>query len=154
MSADSRLCALSHFYFNRGAGFKIILIDTETAGSNLYNSIFTIAIKILMQTTLTSIIENAESLCGSCQWLVRIIADGAVAHSGKHHRHGKFKLRFKLANHLTIFIFFDLSRLFAEKNFRLHWFAQRINRRIGYLWCVNQNFIPIHRHRLGVSHWG
>ena len=60
VSADSGFCPLTHFNFDGGPGFQIVLMDTETPGGNLNNGIFTVAVEVLMKSAFTGIIENTE----------------------------------------------------------------------------------------------
>ena len=56
MSSNTWFCTLPYFDFNSGAGFQIIRMDAKTAGSYLYNGIFSITVKIFMQTALSGVI--------------------------------------------------------------------------------------------------
>ena len=67
MSADSRLCTLSHFYLDCGSDFEIILVNAETSGCDLNYSVFTIAVKILVKSSLACVIADAKLCCGSCK---------------------------------------------------------------------------------------
>ena len=60
MTADTGLCPLSHFDFNSGTGFKVILVDTKTSARYLNNSVFTVNIEILVQTTFACVVKNTK----------------------------------------------------------------------------------------------
>ena len=152
MAADAGLCALTHFDFHRSACFQIFLIHAETAGSYLYNGVGAIDIKVLMEAALTGIVEDSQLRGRPGQAGVGVIADGTVAHGGKHHRHGQFQLGRELTSQISVFVPLHLFRLLSQKHPGFHGFPQRIDRRVGHLGCVDQNFIPIYRQRSGVAH--
>ena len=81
MTADTGLCPLSHFDFNSGTGFKVILVDTKTSARYLNNSVFTVNIEILVQTTFACVVKNTK--LGGCTGKrgVGIVTDKAVTHS-------------------------------------------------------------------------
>ena len=56
MSPDTRFCALSYFDLNSCACLQIIRMDTKTSGSYLYDGIFSIAVKIFMQSAFSGVI--------------------------------------------------------------------------------------------------
>ncbi|CDD01911.1 unknown [Ruminococcus sp. CAG:382] len=62
MTADTRLCTLSHFDLDRRTGIEIILINAETSRRDLNYRICTVAIKILMQTAFTGVVIDTERL--------------------------------------------------------------------------------------------
>ena len=87
MAADSGLGALSHLDFDRRAGVQIRLMDAEAAGGHLHDGIRAVLVKVLVQTALAGVVENAQLGRGAGQRRVRVVADGAVAHRRKHNRH-------------------------------------------------------------------
>ena len=56
MASDTWFCTLSDFDLNGCACLQIIRMDAKTAGSHLYDSIFAIAVKVLMQTAFSGVI--------------------------------------------------------------------------------------------------
>ena len=97
MAADSRLCPLPHLYLDRGSRFEILLMNSETSGSNLNYRIFTVAVKVLVKSALSGIVIKTELRRRAGKAFVSIIAYRAVAHGGKHYRHRQLKLRIKRA---------------------------------------------------------
>ena len=113
MPADAGLGTLSHFDFNGGARLQIVLMHAEAAGSDLHNGVFSVTVKIFMQSALAGVVANSDLFGGARQTLMGVIADGAVAHGGEHDRHGKLNLRRQLAVNIAACIPIDLRGLFA-----------------------------------------
>ena len=152
MSADAGFCALAHFDLDGGTGFQVILVYAEAAAGYLDDGIGTVLVKVFMQAALAGVVENTQRRCCSGQGGVRVVADGAIAHGGKHDRHREADLGREIADDLPVFIPADLIRLFTEGNMRFHRLAQRIDRRIGDLGGVDQDLVPVHRKRFGIAH--
>ena len=66
MTADTGLCALSHFDFHGGAGFQIGAMYAESAGSYLNNRIFTVSVKVFVQSAFTGVVANPQRFGGFC----------------------------------------------------------------------------------------
>ncbi len=155
MSADAGFCALADLDLNRRAGFQVIGMHAEPAGSHLHNGIRTVLIKILVEPALAGVVVSSQFPCGPRQAFMRIVADGAVAHGGK--QDGDFQLQLGreiVGPDAAVRIPLDAVRLFAEKGAGFHRFAQRIDGRIGHLGGVDQHFIPVNRIFLRVAHGG
>ena len=75
MSADTGLCALSHFYFYSRSGFQIILGYAETSGSYLYYRIGSVFVKVGVKSSLAGIIENTKLLRRPCKAFMSVVAD-------------------------------------------------------------------------------
>ncbi|GFI56265.1 hypothetical protein IMSAG013_01321 [Clostridiales bacterium] len=151
---DTRLCTLSHFDFDCGACIQIFLVHAKSAGSDLYNGIFSVAIEIFMETALSRIIQDAKLGGSPRQRCVGVIADGSVTHCREHNGHGKLQLRRKLTFDPSVFVPLNLLGFLSEKYPGFHWFPQGVNGGIGYLRRIDQDFIPVHRQGLGISHRG
>ena len=152
MAADAGLSALAHFDFDGSAGFQIILIHAETAGSYLYNGVGAIDIKVFVKAAFTGIIIGTQRSSSPCQAFVCIIADGAVAHSREHYGHRQLQLRSKIANQIPVFVPLYLFGLLSQEHPGFHRLTQRVNRRVGHLRSVNQNLVPVNRQWTGVTH--
>ena len=63
MAADAGLCALAHFDLNGRTGVEIAFMNAEPAGGYLYDGVFTIAIKILVEAPLAGVVADAQLLC-------------------------------------------------------------------------------------------
>ena len=118
MAADPGLCALAHFDLDGGAGVQIVFIHAEPSGRHLHNGVRAVAVKVLMQSAFARVIQDSE--CFGCRGkrCVRVVADGAVAHGGKHHRHGKRELRLQIRQQLSVCAAPQHVRLFAQKDAR------------------------------------
>ena len=75
MSANARLCTLSHLYFYSRTCVQISLVNTETTRCNLNNGVFAVAVKILMQSALACIVADSEKLGGLGEAFVSVVAD-------------------------------------------------------------------------------
>ena len=152
MASDAGLCALAHLDLDGCAGLQIILVDAEAAAGYLDDGIGAVLVKIIMQAAFTGIVEDAER--GSCpgQGGMGIVADGSVAHGGKHDRHGQADLGRQVADQIAVCVSFHPGGLFAERDMGLHGLAQRINGRIGHLRGIDQNFVPVNWKGLGIAH--
>ena len=75
MSADSRLCTLSHFDFYCCTCVEISLMYAETTGRNLNDGVFAETVKILMESAFARVVANAEKFRRLCKALVSIVAD-------------------------------------------------------------------------------
>ena len=62
MTADTGFCTLTHFDFNGGAGFQIILMYTKSARSNLNYCVFAVAVKIFVESAFTGVVKNTQFL--------------------------------------------------------------------------------------------
>ena len=127
-------------------------MDAETSGSDLDDGIFTITVKILVETAFAGIVKDSQ-FCG-CQGkgFVGIVADGTIAHGRKHNGHGKIQLGRKLAVQLSFCIAAYSLWLFSQIGSGFHWFPQRINGGICYLGGIDQYFIPVNGEGLGIAH--
>ncbi len=94
--ADSRLRALTHFDLNGCAGVEVVLVHAEPPACHLHDSVGTVGVEILVETALAGVVVNTQLSGCPCQAFMGIVADGAVAHGGEHHRHGKLQLGGKL----------------------------------------------------------
>ena len=74
MTADTRLCALTHFYLDRGACLKVILMNAEASRRNLHYGIRTVGVKILMQSALTGVVIYPKLACRTGKALVGVVA--------------------------------------------------------------------------------
>ena len=81
-----------------------------------------------------------------------VVADGAVAHGGEHHRHGQLDLRRQRADKLSLFVPADAVGLPAQKNFRFHRLPKGVHRGIGHLRGVDEDPVPIYGITLGIAH--
>ena len=137
MSADSRLCTLSHFEFYCCTCVEISLMYAKTTGRNLNDGVFAETVKILMESAFSRVVANAEKFRRLCKALVSIVADLTVAHCRKHYRHCQFKLGRKLCIKRAVGVPFDFRRLFAEKHLCFHRLTQWIYRGIGDLRSID-----------------
>ena len=60
MTTDSRLCSLAHLDLNGGSSFKIASPDSESTGSHLDYGVASIFVEILMESTLSCVVEGAD----------------------------------------------------------------------------------------------
>ena len=67
MSADAGLGALADLDFYCSAGLKIVLVNAKSPAGDLDDGVGTIGIKVLMETTLTGIVKDAQLGGGPCQ---------------------------------------------------------------------------------------
>ena len=154
VSPDSRLGALAHLDLNGNAGLEIPLVHAEAPGGDLHHRVRTVAIQVLMQPAFSGVIKDSQLFGRPRQRFVGVVADGAIAHSRKHHRHGKRHVRGHFAYNPTLIVALYGTRRTPQRHARLHGFAQRIDGRIGDLRGVNQELVPIHRLRSGRAHGG
>lgn len=135
-------------------GVQVILMDAKASGGDLNHGVRTVAVEVLVKSALAGIVENPQLGRGARQRSVRVIAYGAVAHRREHDRHGKLDLRRERASERAVFVPFDSVGLLSEEHLCLHRLAERIDRRVCDLRCVYQDFIPVYRQRLRISHGG
>ena len=154
MATDTGLRTLTHFNFDCCTCIQIVLMHTKPTGCYLHNSVGSIHIKVLMQTSFTGIIIDAQFGSSSGEAGMSVITDGTVAHSRKHHRHTQFQLGCQVTAQVSILFPADFLRLLAQKYLRFHWFPQGINRRIGNLRRIDQNSVPVNREFLWITHRG
>ena len=154
MTADTRLCALTHLDLDGSTGFEVILMYAETAGCNLHDGVRAVLVEVLMQTALTGIIVGAECACSACKCGMCVVGDRAVAHCGEHDRQVELQLRRQIGNQIAVLVTLNLARLFAEEGLGLHRLAQRIDGRVGDLRSVDEDLVPVDRVRLRVAHRG
>ena len=113
MSADAGLCSLPHFDLNGRAGHQVVLMDAEATGGYLRNGVGAVAVQGFVKAALAGIVIHAQRFCGAGQTLMGIEADGAVAHGGEQHRHGKFQLRRQLRDEVSMRVPPDVIRLLS-----------------------------------------
>ena len=154
VSADTGLCALSHFDFDSRARIEITLEYTETSRSYLTNGILAVFVEVLVQTALTGIIISAEFFCGSGKTFVRVFGNRTERHRREHCRNVKFEIRCFFIMRLAIRVVGNFLRLFSEERFCFHRLTKRVNRRVCYLRSVKQNFVPINGIFFRVAHCG
>ena len=152
MTADTRLCTLSHFDLDRRARLEVVAVHAEASGGDLYDRVVSVAVEILMKSALARVVEGAHFLRRACKTCVCVIADRAVGHRGKHYRQLKLELRRKRIDKVSGGVALYVLRLRAEEHSRFHRLAERIYRGICHLGCVDQYLVPIHRQRCGISH--
>ena len=104
VSADARLCPLTHLDLNGGAGLQILLVYAEAAGGHLDDGVVPVGVEVLVESALAGIIADAQLLSRLGQAGMGVVADGAVAHGGEHHRHGQLDLRRQRADKLPLFV--------------------------------------------------
>ena len=75
MSADTGLCALSHFYFNCSACLKIALENAETSRSYLNDCVCAVLIEVLVKSALACVVVNSKLLSRPRKAFVGILAD-------------------------------------------------------------------------------
>ena len=68
-------------------------MHAETSRCDLYDRVVAVGVEILVQTALARVVVDAELLRRHRKALVRVVADGTVAHRRKHNGHGQLKLR-------------------------------------------------------------
>ena len=107
-----------------------------------------------MQPAFSGVIKDSQLFGRPRQRFVGVVADGAIAHGRKHHRHGKRHVRGHFAYNPALIVALYGTRRTPQRHARLHGFAQRIDGRIGDLRGVNQELVPIHRLRSGRAHGG
>ena len=154
VSSDAGLRALSHLYLYRGSGVEIGLVNAEAAGSDLNDCVLAEAVEVLVQTALAGVVEDAELLCGARQALVRVVADGAVAHCREEYRHRKLELGREVGDYPAVGVAAYAGGLAPEEHLCLHRLAQRVYRRVGDLGGVDEQLVPVDREGIGVAHRG
>ena len=85
---------------------------------------------------------------------MRVVADGAVGHGGKHDGNLQLKLRAEVVFDAAFIVAIHPLRLFAEKGLRFHRLAQRVNGRVCHLGGVDEHFVPVDWVFLRVAHGG
>ena len=154
VAADAGLCALTHLDLDRRARLQIFLVHAEAAGRDLYDGVRAVLVEVLVQAALAGIIIGAERAGRAGERSVRIVGDRAVAHGREHDRHVELELGGQIGYQTAVPVALDFARLFAEEGARLHRLAQRVDRGIGDLRCVDEHFIPVDRVGLRVAHRG
>ena len=152
MASDPRFCALPHLDLNGRGIFKIIPKHAEPAGRDLYDGIFAVFVKILMQPAFARVVICSQFFRRARKAFVRIVTDRAVTHGRKHDGHFEFELRRQRVFQFAALVALDFDGMFAQKHLRFHGFAQRIDGRIGHLRGIDEHFIPKNRIFFRISH--
>ncbi len=154
MAPDSGLCSLSHLYFEGFSGLEVLSLDTESAGCHLHDGILSVYIEILMETSLSCVVERSDLGCGLRESLMGIVAYRAVAHSREHDGCTELYVRSLFCDDSSSFVPFDGSISASEKDLCLHGFPQRIDGRVCHLGGVDENLVPVDGILLRRSHRG
>ena len=154
VTADAGLGALAHFDFNGSTRLQVVLVDAEPAGSHLNDGVGPILVKVLMESALAGVVVNAQLLGRPGETLVGVVADGAVAHGGKHQGRGKFQLGRQIGDDVSLAVPANVRGLAAQKRLGLHGFPKGIDGGVGHLGRVDEYLIPVDGIGLGVAHGG
>ena len=155
MPANAGLCALTHLDLDGGTCVEVALVHAETSRCDLYDRVVAVGVEILVQTALARVVVDAEPLRRHRKALVRVVADGTVAHRRKHDGHGQLKLRGEIRRvDAPRGVADDGVRLFPEEHACLHRLTQRIDGGIRHLRGVDEKAIPVDRHALRTAHGG
>ena len=152
--ADARLCALAHLDLDGGSRLEVFLMDAESAGCDLYDGIFAVAVEVAVQAALAGVVVNAQFFRCPREALVRVVADRAVAHRREQDGDGQFQLRRECIFQAALLVALDLGGALPQPKLRLHRLAQRVDGRVGHLRCIQEQFVPKYRVGFGVAHGG
>ena len=83
-----------------------------------------------------------------------VVADGAVAHGGKHHRHAELQLGRQLTFEVAVFVPLQLLRLLSQEHPGLHGLPEGIDGGVGHLRGVDEDLIPVDRIVFRIAHGG
>ena len=133
MSADTGLGALAHFDLDGRAGVQVCLIDAETAGGHLYDSVGAVGIEIPVQSALAGVVADAQLPGSLGQRRMGVVADGAIAHSRKQNGHRQLQLRRYLGAQAAVPVPPDGLRLLAQEYPRLHGLPQGVDGWVRHL---------------------
>ena len=154
MAADPRLGPLTDLNFYKLGVIQIILMHTEAAGGHLYHSTVAVRRQVRVQTALTGIKQRAHILGSHGQRFLGIQADGAKAHGREHNGRLQHHLRRHFGHGLALALHLQPIRFTTQNGTDFHGLPQRVNRGVGHLGGIEQNFVPINGIRLRVAHSG
>ncbi len=155
VAADAGLRALADLDLDGRAGLEVFLVHAETPRRNLDDRVGTVFVKILVQAALAGVVVCPERLRRAGEALVRVVADGAVAHGREHDGNLEPELRRKIVREdLAVRPAAQLRRFLAEERARLHRLAQRVDGRVRHLRGVEQHPVPVDRVFFRVAHGG
>ena len=115
---------------------------------------FSVFIKILVKPALARVVISAELLGGAREALVRVVADGTVAHRRKEDGNFELELRREGVFQSPLFVPLDLRRALAQPELRLHRLAERVDGRVCNLRGVDEHLVPEDGIGFRVAHRG
>ncbi len=141
-------------------------MDPKTSRRTLNDRSVFVRQKVFMEAAFAAIEICTEFFRRHCEAFLRVEADGAERHCGKHNRRLQFELRREMDGQLAFRVpnstavrrrlsgttQFNPFRFASDKHARLHRFAQRVDRRVRHLRRVQKHMVPVNRIRFRSPH--